>query len=346
MAENSKIEWTDHTFNHVIGCSKVSPACHNCYAERDMDHHWKKAKWGPQGTRVMTADSYWGNPIKWNRDAEASGVRWRVFCASLADVFEDWSGPITGPKGKYLVHTTDGWQEENTEQHESCSRVTMDDVRRRLFRLIDATPNLDWQLLTKRPKNIMRMWTIPENGRDPGDPQYLLRENVWLGVSVESAKYLPRIDALKACGELASVLFLSCEPLLGAMPTVGEHLDGIDWLIAGGESGPNSRLSHPDWFRAIRDQCVAADVKFLFKQWGAHLPFAESSPCLHWVTAHAEDGGREYLGATINGKKYSADKITHDALSETVYVRVGKKAAGRLLDGVTHDGFPVGVQKG
>lgn len=272
MAENSKIEWTDHTFNPWMGCTKVSPACANCYAERDFDHRYGKVKWGPTGTRVLTSDANWKKPVQWNKDAESSGVRPRVFCASLADVFEDWQGPIVDSKG-------------------NATGSSMDDVREHLFRLIDATPNLDWLLLTKRPGNIVRMWFDPDslNG-------FPYRPNVWLGASVESAEYLHRIDSLKCCGSMAAVLFLSCEPVVGPMPTLGEHIDGIDWVITGGESGPSARPADPDWFRSIRDQCAAHEVPFHFKQWG----------------------------------EFDANQI-----------RVGKKNAGRLLDGETHDGLPV-----
>lgn len=92
MAENSGIEWTDNTFNPWMGCTKVSPACQNCYAERDFDHRYGKVNWGPKGTRVKTSDANWRKPLKWNREAEKDGGRLRVFCASLADVF--------GPKAR------------------------------------------------------------------------------------------------------------------------------------------------------------------------------------------------------------------------------------------------------
>lgn len=280
MAENSKIEWTDHTFNPWMGCTKVSPACANCYAERDFDHRYGKVKWGPTGTRVLTSDANWQKPLQWNRTAESLGVRYRVFCASLADVFEDWTGPIHNSRGKLLNQNLE--EASNADMHND-ELLTMDSVRRSMFDLIDRTPNLDWLLLTKRPENIRRMW----HGNR--------RENVWLGASVESADYLHRIDSLKATW-LCSVLFLSCEPVVGPMPTLGEHIDGIDWVITGGESGPSARPADPDWFRSIRDQCAAHDVPFHFKQWGE---FDEHQ------------------------------------------VRVGKKNAGRMLDGETHDGLPV-----
>lgn len=321
MGDTTEISWCDKTFNPWIGCQKVSPACANCYAEREFDSRLKKAKWGPNGTRVLTSNDNWKKPLRWNRKAESilpkcpgcgsteldhhmkaksyvcmvcqcenaeteCVVRPRVFCASLADVFEDWQGPMLDSKG-------------------NTTGSSMDDVRKHLFRLIDATPNLDWLLLTKRPENIKRMWPTEDDGHSGslaaaifGKPGRLVRrrDNVWLGASVESADYLGRIDTLKSCGDLASVLFLSCEPVVGPMPTLGEHIDGIDWVITGGESGPNARPSDPEWFRSLRDQCKTAGVPFHFKQWGEH---------------------------DHEGK------------------RVGKKAAGRVLDSVVHNAMPV-----
>lgn len=304
------IEWADYTFNHVMGCTKVSPACKNCYAERDFDHRYGKVKWGPSGTRVVTSDANWQKPLKWNSEADKAFAlyrcggglnkeiyqRPRVFCASLADVFEDWDGDIRDHKGNPL------WKCNGTQcfelrtdsiMREHCTKLTMDDVRARLFRLIDATPNLDWLLLTKRPENIRAKWH-PFDWQTPSDCPY--RKNVWLGTSVESSEYLPRIDSLEDAGVLASVLFISAEPVLGPMPMLGEHLGLIDWVIAGGESGPDARPADPDWFRSIRDQCDMHNVPFHFKQWGEFDEYQK---------------------------------------------RVGKKAAGRLLDGETHDGSPM-----
>ena len=347
MGQNSGIEWTDHTFNPWMGCSKVSPACKNCYAERDFDHRYGKVKWGPHGNRVLTSISNWNKPLKWNREAGfckhcgymvnpeiqacskcfAPAIRPRVFCASLADVFEDWTRPIVGGDGQQLFFQVDRqWKNvlpANLAKGGSGDYpVTMDDVRRRLFSLIDATPNLDWLLLTKRPENIRRMWPTWPSGfaHDGSDghgsgSRYL--KNVWIGTSVENQEYADtRIPELLKCRDLSPVLFLSCEPLLGPVDLNqswrihrgdGWKLNrnqyaaecptsGIDWVIAGGESGPEARPTCANWFRSLRDQCQAANVPFHFKQWGE---FDEHQK------------------------------------------RIGKKAAGRLLDGLTHDGFPI-----
>lgn len=237
MAENSGIEWTDHTFNPWTGCTKVSPACDFCYAEA-----WSKrsghVEWGPHGERRRTKT--WGNPIKWNRQAEAEGRRFRVFCASLADVLDN----------------------HKSIQHE---------WRRDLWDLIEYTPNLDWLLLSKRPQNATRF--LSPDWWDFGFPS-----NVWVGTTVENQEEAERrLPALMNIP--ARIRFLSCEPLVGPINLDGiwghpgsadaEQLDNwpIHWVIAGGESGSKFRPANPDWFRSLRDQCELANVPFLFKQW-------------------------------------------------------------------------------
>lgn len=278
MAEQSKIEWCDSTFNPWIGCTKIAPACDHCYAA-DMANRYGWVEWGNH-PRKRTSAALWKEPLKWQRQAAQffaeHGRRRRVFCASLADVFDNQVDPL--------------WRFD-------------------LWLLIQRTPDLDWLLLTKRPQNIERM--LPIFWSD-------LRKQVWLGTTVENQenadKNIPHL--LK---HDSAVRFLSIEPMLGpidldcvpwpegwprpqddvsdgihALRYAGRH---IDWVIAGGESGPHARQSDPRWFTSLRDQCAAAGVPFLFKQWG------------------------EWIGDT----------------------RLGKKAAGRVLDGTTHNGFPMSV---
>lgn len=265
MGANSKIEWTHHTFNPWIGCAKVSAGCKNCYAENLMDHRYGRVQWGVNGTRSKTGADNWRKPMQWDKAAKALGERHRVFCASLADVFED--------------------------------RPDLVEWRLELFTLIDATPHLDWLLLTKRPENIMKMW-----------PDYMgmpiRRLNVWLGTSTEDqAAADMRIPELLKAGFLSRFTFLSCEPLLGPvdLQLQGRNLgiisrgEEVNWVIAGGESGAGARRMEPEWAMSLRDQCNEGGVPFLFKQWG------------------------EY---DVNGSK------------------VGKHAAGRLLDGIEHNEFP------
>lgn len=238
MGENSKIEWCDHTFNPVLGCVKVSTGCKHCYAEAMMDARWKKAEWGPNTRRIRTSAANWRQPLRWNAIAKATGRRARVFCASLADVFEDHPD----------------WVEPRVD----------------LFRMIVHTPHLDWLLLTKRPENVMPMLDAM------GWPS--LMDNVWLGTSVEDqpAAY-KRIPELRKIS--AKVLFLSVEPMLGPLdledlayeaagPAWAGYNKLVDWVIAGGESGPKARPMEAEWVRSLRDQCVGAGVPFFFKQWG------------------------------------------------------------------------------
>lgn len=260
MGEVTGISWTDHTFNPWIGCAKVHAGCTNCYAEADFDKRRHVAEWGVNGTRVVTSDAYWKKPLKWNRDAQRDGVRRKVFCASLADVFED--------------------------------RPELESWREGLFDLIDSTPNLNWQLLTKRPENIRRMLTpIKTHGTGP----YIRRwPNVWLGTSISNQETADKaIYELLQCRDLSPVLFLSAEPLLGAIdlchvqydnfvefnaltgdhglnrPHQGRSDKKVDWVIVGGESGPNARANNLAWTRQIISQCQDADVPCFHKQIGS-----------------------------------------------------------------------------
>lgn len=313
MAEVTKIQWTHHTFNPWIGCTKVAPGCANCYAEADMDKRRHFALWGPSGTRVRTSDANWNQPIKWNREAAAAGERRRVFCASLADVFEDWQGPVVsatlperkakcehcGTAGAVTIPARDGQRfayNAHTKTIRATGRdfdkaplagwrwATLNDVRRELFALIDATPNLDWLLLTKRPENIRNFWHnhVDTFDQDEADIEHTIyRPNIWLGTSIsDQATADKAVPELLRCRDLSPVLFLSAEPLLGPMnlhrlqddgrfATAG--IDGVDWVIVGGESGPNCRPCRPEWIRAILGQCQSAAVPCFVKQMGGNV---------------------------------------------------------------------------
>lgn len=175
MAENSGIEWTHHTFNPWIGCTKVSPACDHCYAEA-WDNRFNGERWGSHAARTRTKPGNWQKPLKWDRAAEAAGIRYRVFCASLADVFDN---------------------------HKSIEPKWRLD----LFDMIEDTPNLDWLLLTKRPQNALKFF--PVEWAAHGAPR-----NVWIGMTAENQEeYDRRKQSL--LGIPAEVRFLSMEPLLG-----------------------------------------------------------------------------------------------------------------------------------
>lgn len=266
MGENSKIEWCHHTFNPWLGCAKVAPGCKSCYAEA-LVTRWHKAAWGPNGTRVKTSESYWRQPLKWNRQAEKAGER-RVFCASLADVFEDWEGSVLNSRGETLA-------------------FAMDTIRTDLFAMIDATPWLDWLLLTKRPQNIQRMWPSV-SGTEHYDPlPESFRKNVWLGTSVANQSDADKnIPELLKCRDLAPVLFVSYEPAIGPvtfdrfcrggpphwLTSEIDHPEDatLDWLIFGGESGPGARPCDVAWARSTVNQCREAGVACFVKQLGAN----------------------------------------------------------------------------
>jgi len=358
--KDTKIEWATHTFNPWIGCQKVSPGCKFCYAETLVN------RFGGDFAKVrrITTDAYWQQPIQWNREAEKSGTRPRVFCASLADVFEDWTGPIHDSKGNRLANDFNG--AFRPIQRLDVSLTSMNDVRKRLFELIDQTPNLDWLMLTKRPENIWNMWPRKRDAhpsRQHMQGEHCYRDNVWIGTTVENQWQADkRIPALMDCRELSPVLFLSCEPLLGPVNLtdvagkigIGLHsydvlngknfhwddggcwtpCDTIDWVIVGGESGNEARPMHPEWAQDLRDQCAAAQVAFHFKQWGEWLP--------QRAARHSDlskDASKQVIlrpdGQVTSGfLDYGTDACIMD--------RVGKKAAGRLLDGRESNELPTG----
>ena len=329
MSENTKIEWATHTFNPWEGCQKVGPGCDHCYAEsRNARFAGGTAiNWGPGAPRRRTSPANWAKPLTWNANHEAffaaHGHRQRVFCSSLADVFDN--------------QVPDQWRID-------------------LFELILATPNLDWLLLTKRIGNVGNMLPVPFDF----DKHY---PNVWLGATIVNQEEADR-DIPKLLAVHAAERFLSMEPLLGAVDltrvvypafkqkdendpyvaydTLRGHMIGpddvglpkLDWVIVGGESGPGARPMHPDWARSLRDQCQAAGVPFLFKQWGEHdLSYDRDRDDSDYRRC---DKMVKLPGRWINmtgGHGFNGERVHYAH-------RVGKKAAGRLLDGRTWDGVP------
>lgn len=341
MGETTAISWCRHTFNPWIGCTKVSPACDGCYAEALMDLRYGRVQWGPHGERIRTAETNWKQPLKWDRAAAKAGERPFVFCASLADVFDN--------------QVQSEWRND-------------------LFDLIKKTPNLVWLLLTKRPQNIIEMSEaaggLPLNAAIGTTVEDQKRADM----------NVPHLLVAKTRLKPAFA-FLSCEPLLGPIDLchipftsgdqrhkqdalTGEALlyaigkDGnpdmtvrvseprlarIDWVITGGETDQGkhkARPTHPQWFRSLRDQCAAHGVAYHHKQngeWMPHRPVAGGDlggdvrsgrvMIVHPtgqtdVEVSESTGGRN----TIPGSRYMA--------------RVGKKNSGRLLDGVEHNAFP------
>ncbi|MEB2541748.1 MULTISPECIES: DUF5131 family protein [Burkholderia] len=281
MGKETRIEWTHHTFNPWWGCVKVSAACDNCYAET-----WAKrlgeGLWGPHTPRRFFGEAHWKEPLKWDKEAERENTRKRVFCASMADVFEN--------------------------------RPDLVAARHRLLDLIAQTPNLDWLLLTKRIHLVRKQ--LPKG--------YEFPKNVWLGTTVEDqATATKRIKHLLEFSS-PSVRFLSCEPLLSAID-LSEYLvrnekgNRVDWVIAGGESGPHSRPMDPAWPSALQRQCTKARVPFHFKQWG------------HWAPV-------EYVSDIL--KKSTPIHIIRKDGSEVSVAAIGKGKAGRTLAGKHWDQFP------
>ncbi|MET3554906.1 phage Gp37/Gp68 family protein [Burkholderia sp. 567] len=352
MSENSKIEWCDHTFNPWIGCTKVSPACDHCYAERSTPARALGVEWGTHAVRYRTSAANWQKPLAWNnrpffecrvcgwrgnRPAMDAGgpvcpnaqclpigvvpARPRVFCASLADVFDNAVDPA--------------WRQD-------------------LFALIAQTPNLDWLLLTKRIGNARAMLNevVDEMSCGLNTWDELPWPGVWIGATVVNQAEADR-DIPKLLAVPARVRFLSIEPMLGPIDLLwpetlwpegparccsghecgcgGQAIDpwliyGVNWVIAGGESSPGARPMHPNWARDLRDQCASAGVPFLFKQWGEWLPADTDGVSF----AVSDDGSNRELEGRLRATQLGAQTL----------LRVGKHAAGRLLDGRTHNEFP------
>ncbi len=331
MGAKTGIEWTDATWNPILGCSRVSEGCRNCYAETIAGRFGAGKETVYSGlTQIVNGRAVWTGKIKETRQL-LQPLSWRtprrVFVNSMSDLF-----------------------------HENVS----DELRDRIFAVMALSPKHTFQVLTKRPERMLRYMTYHYRVVSPGPreavygvvtqmrgynrehPEWLRLAcatssclnhplpNLWLGVSVEDQKAADeRIPLLLQTP--AAKRFISAEPLLGAVDLeAAAHgftcagtddgrshpLRGLDWVICGGESGPNARPMHPDWARSLRDQCADADVPFFFKQWGEWRP-RDQMPEDTWQRL---DAAGEVPG-------------------EAPY-RVGKKAAGALLDGVEHKAFP------
>jgi protein gp37 len=339
MGDKSAIEWTDATWNPVRGCAIVSKGCTNCYAMKQAHRSsgpggayeglTKMSKGGPVWTgEIRTVPELLDQPLRWRRPR-------RIFVNSMSDLFHELV---------YFHHIS------------------------RIWKTMASAPQHTFQILTKRPERMLEWFgklSFEHNTiRGPGDEAPLVighvddwpLRNVWLGVSVEDqAAADERIPLLLQTP--AAVRWISAEPLLGPVEIFSKatgdlrygsgdpyNPGSIDWIVAGGESGPGARPMHPDWVRSLRDQCAAAHdgVPFFFKQWG------------NWVECecevHADERGREATPITrIDGHRCE-DEAMMERMGErgfrccrqhgTEFVNVGKKIAGRTLDGHTHDGYP------
>ncbi|MCA0204341.1 MAG: phage Gp37/Gp68 family protein [Proteobacteria bacterium] len=328
MADRTPIEWADATWNPIIGCSRVSEGCRNCYAEVMAARFSKPGQWGEGLAQIVrkpdgSADHRWTGKVRFNERALDQPLRWRkprrIFVCSTSDLF-----------------------------HEGVPDEWLD----RVFAVMALAPWHTFMVLTKRPERAREYLNRrDERGRWPAmdyaalmaatgswsTPALDLREgwplpNVWLGTSIEDqATADARIPHLLATA--AAVRFVSAEPLLGPVD-LGGYLpdldcgDGLDLVIVGGESGPGARPMHPDWPRALRDQCVAAGTAFFFKQWG------EWAPAAGWYEDHQ---------VSLPLRVWGPNGWTDDGRVDGEWLaRAGKKAAGRLLDGKVWDQMPGG----
>ena len=305
MSDRTHIEWTDATWSPVTGCTKVSAGCEHCYIERTPPFRMNGRKFDQPGIGGTTGvqlhpDRLW-KPVTWRKPR-------KVFVCSMADLFHD---------------------------------DVPDEYIAKVFAVMARTPQHTFQVLTKRHARMRSLlssqnfenealfelrYPLSMTSRSEPLPSWPL-PNVWLGVSAEDQQWADiRIPALLETP--AAVRWVSAEPLLGPInfrpwfwsADRDEVLPGLDWLVAGGESGPGARPMHPEWARDLRDQCEEAGVPFLFKQWGEY-GYLDDLPADTWMSvdvkwnpvwAHFPDG----------------------------MVRVGKRAAGRVLDGQTHDEYP------
>lgn len=278
MSDNSAIEWTNATWNPTTGCDRVSPGCANCYA-LDLAARLKK-----MGASAYQADgdpktSGPGFALTMHPDRLDIPLRWtrprRIFVNSMSDLFH----PDVPDEFIDRVFSVAAWATRHTYQVLTKRPERMRDY----FARQDQDPYASWVTLDRQDAVYDAMCsTCMDTGgrlcRFPGDDCGLDNmagwplPNVWLGTSVENDRWTSRIDALRDTP--AAVRFLSCEPLLGPLPSL--DLAGIGWVIVGGESGPNHRPIDPGWVRAIRDRCVAAGVPFFLKQWGGRRAGGEA----------------------------------------------------------------------
>ncbi len=313
MSDTTKIQWARYTFNPWIGCTKCSPGCAGCYAEKSTPARVLRAggkeTWGKGKPRHRTSASTWKKPLKWNREAEASGVRPRVF-PSLCDPFDD-EVPIA-----WLVD---------------------------FIQLIYTTPHLNWLLLTKRPENwFRRIFDVRDKllyGARPMVADWMDGQppaNVWMGASAEDQQYADqRIPELLKIP--AKVRFLSVEPLLGPLDlsavkqTVAPgffgdclqwyhrgkcHVDEgvsyptIDWVIVGGESGKKARPCNVEWIASVVKQCRGASVPVFVKQLGAKVMVDSTAPqdmglIFHWLKLkHAKGGNPDEWPNTLRIRQF------------------------------------------
>ena len=348
MSDKTGIEWTDATWNPVTGCAKVSGGCKHCYAEREWQRMTKlvPAYAGREFTDVRTHADRLDQPLRWKRPR-------KVFVNSMSDLFHQ-DVPFEFIDRVFAVMAL---SKQHVFQVLTKRPDRMREYMHRLGRsakiLDDAARTLGYTF--EFAGKYMVTWPLP---------------NIWLGVSVEDqAAADERIPLL--LDTPAAVRWISAEPLIGSVDLtdipnqlgVAEgqrsinalggyawECDGpdyvdtcnigaqIDWVVVGGESGPKARPMHPDWARSLRDQCQAAGVPFIFKQWGEWAPGENCGGSMRKTEATADWFAEKWSFGTMTPRE--SEELHID--DEPLLYRCGKKRAGRLLDGVQHDGYPKG----
>ncbi|MFJ8348925.1 DUF5131 family protein [Streptomyces sp. NPDC094153] len=342
----TKIEWADRVWNPVTGCMKVSSGCDNCYAE-NIARRFAGSKAFPEGFTVTLHEDRLNQPFRWKKSA-------RVFVNSMSDLFHDSVPDL------FITQVFDVMEAQLNARH-TFLILTKRHARMRSF--MKARQKAKQEYAAKFddcPTEAMRNSpaALDARARATRPPA-----NIWLGVSVENQNWADvRVPALLETP--AAVRFLSCEPLLGPV-NLADHRIGsdphrrdepsIDWVIVGGESGPRARPMHPQWARDIRDQCDQAQVPFFFKQHGEYVSaVVEDDPTYAGGRAYDSPlGGRSSAtlrergpSGTFRGGRIRlmqpGDRTRGAVLldADTIAVRVGKRAAGRELDGRTHDAYP------
>lgn len=327
MADRTNIEWTDATWNPITGCSVISPGCTNCYAMKLAGTRLKNTPSRTGLTCDSKAGPVWNGKVRFNQDWLTKPLRWKkprmIFVCAHGDLFhedvpDEWILDVLTIMAIARQHTFQVLTKRADRMREFMSRP---DLLNEIY--------MNWYWFVDEPREV---WSWPLH-------------NVWLGVSAEDQK---RYDLRRSCLDdtPGAVRFWSIEPLLGPIDMRIEHVKP-DWVIVGGESGQNARPIQPDWVRSIRDQCASAGVPFFFKQWGEYLPVGQILPdCGTVQGATAVRPGRMKLhyGGTprLMPKHAFAERgveftSTNDG---RLTFRVGKRCAGRFLDGAEHNEMP------
>lgn len=327
MAETTKISWCDATFNPWIGCTKIGPGCDHCYAERDMDHRRHYVQWGSGKPRRRTSDNNWKKPYEWNAKPaklikdEWPGRKPRVFSASLADIFDN--------------EVPEDWQTDFWNVVEDCSALEWLIVTKRIGNVGKMSPPT-WSR-TNFSHVILLITVVNQEEADRDIPKLIaIKESYpWLriGLSIE-----PMLGPIDLAGLCTGWHFIDC--LRGVryhdapidVPSATQQCPSIDWVICGGESGFDARPMNPAWVRTIRRQCADANVPFQFKQWGTWIPGEVYSI-----------GDSQGHARHIDGQEHRG-KASHwwegDVARGLISTKVGAAIAGRMLDGIEHNGFP------